>query len=131
MRAALAPPLIALRRLLSQLCGLMLLSGGRRAETRDGIAVTLVTVNLELAAVQDRLREADAGRWRFAREIAHAIWAMSQPPRLSFVSLATDPADVVRIAGVGDLPCGGRGLAAIGRSPEYSAGFRGWPLRFR
>jgi N-acyl homoserine lactone hydrolase len=30
------------------------------------------------------------------REIARAIWAMSQPPRLSFVSIATDPADVLK-----------------------------------
>jgi hypothetical protein len=67
MRAALAPSFMTLRRLLVQLCGLMLLSGGRRAETQDGIAVTLVAVKPELATVQDRLREADAGPWRFAQ----------------------------------------------------------------
>ena len=65
LRAALAPPFVALRRLLVQLCGLILLSGGRRAETQDGIAVTLVAVKPELAAVQDRLRQADAGPGRF------------------------------------------------------------------
>jgi glyoxylase-like metal-dependent hydrolase (beta-lactamase superfamily II) len=32
------------------------------------------------------------------REIARAIWALSQPPRLSFVSIATDPADVLACA---------------------------------
>jgi N-acyl homoserine lactone hydrolase len=32
------------------------------------------------------------------REIARAIWALSQPPRLSFVSIATDPADVLKCA---------------------------------
>ena len=67
MRVALAPSFMTLRRLLVQLCGLMLLSGGRRAETQDGIAVTLVAVKPELATVQDRLREADAGPWRFAQ----------------------------------------------------------------
>jgi glyoxylase-like metal-dependent hydrolase (beta-lactamase superfamily II) len=30
------------------------------------------------------------------REIARAIWALSQPPRLSFVSIATDPGDVLK-----------------------------------
>ena len=68
MRAALAPPYMTLRRLLVQLCGLMLLSGGRRAETQDGIAVTLVAVKPELAEVQDRLWEADVARpWRFSQ----------------------------------------------------------------
>jgi glyoxylase-like metal-dependent hydrolase (beta-lactamase superfamily II) len=30
------------------------------------------------------------------REVARAIWALSQPPRLSFVSIATDPGDVLK-----------------------------------
>jgi hypothetical protein len=58
---------MALRRLLVQLCGLILLSGGRRAETHDGIAVTLAALRPDLAAVRDALGEAEAGPWRFAK----------------------------------------------------------------
>jgi hypothetical protein len=68
MRAALAPPFMTLRRLLVQLCGLMLLSGGRRAETHDGIAVTLAALRVDHAAVQDALRQAQGMRpWHFAQ----------------------------------------------------------------
>jgi hypothetical protein len=64
MRAALAPSFMSLRRILVQLCGLMLLSGSHRAETHDGIAVTLAALKPEFARVEDALREAAAARPR-------------------------------------------------------------------
>ncbi|MBW4025554.1 MAG: hypothetical protein HIU92_20950 [Proteobacteria bacterium] len=59
MRAALAPSFMALRRILVQLCGLMLLMDGRRAESREGRAVTLAALQPELAEVVDALHGAE------------------------------------------------------------------------
>ena len=82
MRAALAPPFMSLRRLLVQLSGLMLLSGGRRGETHDGIAVSLVALRPELAAVHERLREADPRRFPQGAPVLAAAAAIEAAMRI-------------------------------------------------
>jgi cob(I)alamin adenosyltransferase len=58
LRAALAPHFMTLRRLLSQMGGLILLSRGRQSDTWDGIAVSLGALGTDVRDVQDGLARA-------------------------------------------------------------------------
>jgi hypothetical protein len=56
-RAALAPVYMTLRRMLMQLCGLLLLYRGGNSTTRDGIATTLAALRQEHKDASDFLNE--------------------------------------------------------------------------
>jgi hypothetical protein len=59
-RVALAPVYMTLRRMLMQLCGLLLLYRGRSPATREGIATTLAALRQEHQDAADRLDELQA-----------------------------------------------------------------------